>query len=212
MATPAAAAAAQCSIDYYLVLDFEATCENGRKMKPQEIIEFPVLKLNASTHEVESTFHSYVQPTVHTALTPFCTELTGITQDMVDGQPVLADVMKQFHKWMSDNGLLEPDVSSCFVTCGDWDLKSMLPRQCSYFKIPIPAYFRRWVNIKRVYEEVTGQPAKGMAAMLRGLGLRLDGRHHSGIDDSKNIAKILVKLLSTRPNISPTIELPPFRL
>lgn len=36
-------------MDYYLVLDFEATCEKHKKIVPQEIIEFPVLKVNART-------------------------------------------------------------------------------------------------------------------------------------------------------------------
>ncbi len=34
-----------------------------------------------------------------------------------------------------------------------------------------------------------------MAAMLTGLGLPLIGRHHSGIDDARNIAAILVRML-----------------
>lgn len=41
----------------------------------QEIIEFPILKLNGRTMEIESTFHMYVQPVVHPQLTPFCTEV-----------------------------------------------------------------------------------------------------------------------------------------
>ena len=32
--------------DYFLVMDFEATCERDTKLKPQEIIEFPCLKVN----------------------------------------------------------------------------------------------------------------------------------------------------------------------
>ena len=31
--------------DYFLVLDFEATCERDTKLRPQEIIEFPCLKV-----------------------------------------------------------------------------------------------------------------------------------------------------------------------
>jgi len=31
-----------------------------------------------------------------------------------------------------------------------------------------------------------------MAGMLNILGMKLDGRHHSGIDDCRNIAKIVV--------------------
>lgn len=33
--------------------------------------------------------------------------------------------LQMFHSWMGENGLLEPNCSSCFVTCGDWDLKTM---------------------------------------------------------------------------------------
>jgi len=41
----------------------------------QEIIEFPVLKVNGSTFETEAQFHQYVQPDVHKELTDFCTEV-----------------------------------------------------------------------------------------------------------------------------------------
>jgi ERI1 exoribonuclease 3 len=37
--------------------------------------------------------------------------------------------------------------------------------------------------------------APGMAGMLPALNLKLEGKHHSGIDDSKNIAKIALELL-----------------
>ncbi|XP_066125481.1 ERI1 exoribonuclease 3 isoform X2 [Saccopteryx bilineata] len=110
---------------YFLVLDFEATCDKPQ-IHPQEIIEFPILKLNGRTMEIESTFHMYVQPVVHPQLTPFCTELTGIIQAMVDGQPSLQQVLERVDEWMAKEGLLDPNVKSIFVTCGDWDLKVML--------------------------------------------------------------------------------------
>lgn len=43
-------------------------------------VEFPAVLLNTSTGEIESEFHSYVQPQEHPILSKFCTELTGITQ------------------------------------------------------------------------------------------------------------------------------------
>ena len=86
---------------YLLVLDFEATCGDG--VWNSEIIEFPTLLydlrereldvylhyswiLNISTFStyitglVKATFHEYVKPQIHPQLTPYCTELTGITQ------------------------------------------------------------------------------------------------------------------------------------
>ncbi|CAH1776115.1 unnamed protein product [Owenia fusiformis] len=179
------------NFDYFLVLDFEATCDNPKNPFPQEIIELPILKVNGQTFEVESQFHQYVQPRVHAELTPFCTELTGIIQEMVDGQPHIEETLQSVDKWMLENGLLEPGVKSVFVTCGDWDLRRMLPSQCNHFNIPIPTYFNKWINIKRAFSDSTGMWPSGMIPMLEPLGLRHQGRHHSGIDDCKNIANIL---------------------
>ncbi|KAK7100153.1 hypothetical protein V1264_023146 [Littorina saxatilis] len=180
--------------DYFLVLDFEATCDNTQKIIPQEIIEFPVLKLNPKTLQVESVFHQYVQPRAHKELTPFCIELTGIVQDMVDGQPHIEETLEKFHEWMKTE-LLDKDASFTFVTCGDWDLKTMLPSQCRHFNIPVRPYFKSWINIKKSFADVTGEFPKGMMPMLHKLQIPHRGRHHSGIDDCRNIAAILKGLL-----------------
>lgn len=91
---------------YFLVLDFEATCERDCVIEPQEIIEFPVLKVCGQTFETLGSFHSYVKPKYQPTLSPFCTKLTGIIQDMVDDQPEFTQVLLQFEKWMEDEGVL----------------------------------------------------------------------------------------------------------
>ena len=63
--------------EYYLVLDFEATCLQGMRIEPQEIIEFPCLRINAKTLEIEDKFQEYVKPVERPKLSPFCTKLTG---------------------------------------------------------------------------------------------------------------------------------------
>lgn len=180
---------------YFLVLDFEATCEDRKEIVPQEIIEFPVLMLNSTTLEVESIFHQYVLPTVHSELTAFCTELTGILQEMVDGKKHLDEVLQDFKEWMKENKLDEEENSFIFVTCGDWDLKKMLPSQCQYFNIPHDEYFKKWINIKKAFSKNTAVYPKGMMPMLRYLNLPHIGRHHSGIDDCTNIANIVKELI-----------------
>ena len=47
---------------------------------------------------------------------------------------------------------------------------------------------------------VTGKKGHSMKTMLRDLHLELEGRHHSGIDDSRNIAKILRTLTQQDPH------------
>ncbi|KAM4871943.1 ERI1 exoribonuclease 3 isoform 8-T8 [Thomomys bottae] len=154
--------------------------------------------------EIESTFHMYVQPVVHPQLTPFCTELTGIIQAMVDGQPSLQQVLERVDEWMAKEGLLDPNVKSIFVTCGDWDLKVMLPGQCQYLGLPVADYFKQWINLKKEEEmtlwvDASGLlgaqneaysfamgcwPKNGLLDMNKGLSLQHIGRPHSGIGQS----------------------------
>uniref|UniRef100_A0A1E1XID5 Putative exonuclease n=1 Tax=Amblyomma aureolatum TaxID=187763 RepID=A0A1E1XID5_9ACAR len=191
----AAAVPPKQDFDYFLLLDFEATCSREKGVpSPQEIIEFPVLKVNGNTFETEATFHTYVEPQAHPLLTAFCTELTGIVQDMVDGQPHLRQVLSDFDSWMQEQGLLE--AKSIFVTFGDWDLQKMLPSECTYLGVPVPPYMTRWINLKRAFSECTGHWPKTLRDALHFCGLPHLGRHHSGIDDCRNMAQLLRWLAS----------------
>ena len=95
--------------------------------------------------------------------------------------------------------LLDKGVTTCFAKCGNWDLNICLPTQCKYQKLDYPDYLRRWINVKDLFERITSRKRNGMAGLLKELGLKLEGRHHSGIDDSRNIAKILATLASKEP-------------
>ena len=55
---------------------------------------------------------------------------------MVTGQPVIENVLKDFDLWLNETGLNEKKWA--FVTCGDWDLKWMLPDEAGYKKIEFP--------------------------------------------------------------------------
>jgi|SaaInlStandDraft_3_1057020.scaffolds.fasta_scaffold07363_4 ERI1 exoribonuclease 3 len=60
----------------------------------------------------------------------------------------------------------------------------------------IPSFLKRWCNIKHICRETYGKKSsKGMKSMLRYFCIPLEGKHHSGIDDSYNIAKIVQKIV-----------------
>eukprot|EP00080_Pristionchus_pacificus_P021861 PDM81881.1 hypothetical protein PRIPAC_34035 [Pristionchus pacificus] len=187
-----------------------------------EIIEFPVAKLNASTLKVESVFHKYVRPTVNRQLSTFCTHLTGITQETVDQAEPLSAVLKSFDEWFESEGL--HNSSFAFVTCGDWgeerensicligaghdevqivnktgqqfdDLNTQLPNEADFKNFVLPTYFSSWLNIKKSVTALTGVTRKGMKGLLEIMQIELKGRHHSGIDDVKNIVEITKWLL-----------------
>ncbi|KAB0377614.1 hypothetical protein FD755_012058 [Muntiacus reevesi] len=164
--------------------EFACQCRKC-EFDPCEIIKFPILKLNGQTMEIESTFHMCVQPIVHPQLTLFCTETMGslIIQAMVDGQPSLQQVLERVNEWMAKEGLLDPNIKSIFVTCGDWDLKVMLPGQCQYLGLPVAGYFKQWNNLKKAYSFAMGcWPKNGLLDMNKGLGLQHIGGPHSGTE------------------------------
>ncbi|XP_067138950.1 ERI1 exoribonuclease 3-like isoform X1 [Centruroides vittatus] len=182
--------------DYFLVTDFEATCNEKRNvLKPQEIIEFPVLKVDGKNFEIQSVFHEYVQPVVHKELHPFCIELTGIIQDMVDGQPHFDEILKKFQGWMESENLLNPEIKFAFVTYSDFDFNKMLPSQCKFLGIDVPSYMTEWIDIQKCFaDETTQWPNLGLKGVLDYLNITPVGRLHSGIDDCRNTIAIMKAL------------------
>ena len=203
--------------DYLVVLDFEATCDDTRPPSPQEIIEFPSVLLSAHTLDVVAEFESFVRPTHHPVLTPFCTELTGIHQGDVDGAPAFVDVFAAHQAWLLAHGLprvpTQQGLPYAFVTCGHWDLKTVLPAQLRAVGLDphgVPLAYRRWINIKHPFRATMKEkrgPA-GMPHMLTKLGLSLEGRHHRGIDDCRNIARLVRALAQQGSTFEITGALP----
>ncbi|MCB9569500.1 MAG: exonuclease domain-containing protein [Myxococcales bacterium] len=184
--------------DRVVVLDFEATCQRAGVPQPQEIIEFPSVLISLDEGRVLDEFSSFVRPIHHPELSEFCTELTSIVQADVDGAPTFPEVLAAHRAWLEGHGLLHPEAGAALITCGDWDLQTALPVQCAASGPPItalPPIYRRWINIKKIFAKVKPR-AKGfgMPSMLRGLGMELRGRHHRGIDDCHNIARIALGL------------------
>jgi len=89
-------------INYLLVLDFEANCvkDGEPQLKVQEIIEFPTVVLSVKDRKIIDIFHTYVKPVIFPKISAFCTELTGITQEMVDKGMSLQDAIKQFVEFL----------------------------------------------------------------------------------------------------------------
>jgi len=179
-------------VDYFIVIDFEATCESTNPPGYlHEIIEFPAVLVCAETHEVVSEFHAYCRPTNSPILTDFCKELTGITQLQVDSAAPFPTVLRRFDEWLKQ---MVPTGTFCIATDGPWDIDRFLKQQCRHLQLDIPHYFHRWVNIRKHFSNFYKISNANVELMLQHLGLEFQGRPHSGIDDSRNIARILMEL------------------
>jgi inhibitor of KinA sporulation pathway (predicted exonuclease) len=188
---------------YYLcILDFEATCfENNEKLKYQmEIIEFPSIlyKITNNKYKFVSEFHKYVKPTINPILTNFCKELTGIQQETVNKAETIDVVYKEHIKWLNTNIPYNNMVYIC--TCGHWDLKTMLPREIKNKNLIPHKFYKKYINVKDEFEYFYKSKVGSMLSMLSFLNLNLEGRHHSGIDDTKNIAKIMMRMIGEGHN------------
>ncbi|XP_075623414.1 ERI1 exoribonuclease 2 isoform X2 [Balearica regulorum gibbericeps] len=202
-------AAAGQRFAYLIVVDFEATCWRDARRRGPEIIEFPAVLLNTSTGEIESEFHTYVQPQEHPLLSEFCRELTGITQNQVDEGVPLNICLSQFLKWIqkiqkekkiifsSDiPSLAASEAKLCtFVTWTDWDLGVCLQYECKRKQLRKPDILNSWIDLKATYRAFYNRKPKGLSGALQDLGIAFAGREHSGLDDSRNTARLAWRLI-----------------
>ncbi|KAL6602698.1 hypothetical protein ACP70R_043059 [Stipagrostis hirtigluma subsp. patula] len=184
-------------LDYFLVLDLEGKVE---------ILEFPVLMIDAQSMEFIDSFHRFVRPTamseqrigeyIEGKYGKF-----GVDRVWHDTAIPFVEVLQEFEDWIGSHNLWKKDQggplnSAAFVTCGNWDLKTKVPEQCRVSKLKLPTYFMEWINLKDIYLNFYNRRATGMMTMMRELQMPIVGSHHLGIDDSKNIARVVQRMLS----------------
>ena len=179
---------------YYAVIDFECTCWENYKPDDDwglqhEIIEFPVVFVNSQTLEIDFEFHAYVRPIENPVLSPFCYSLTGIEQAWVDEAEELETVLAKFERFLQEHAIT--DFTPC--TDGPWDFQKFLYSETKRKGLAYPPWALKWIDIRRRFE-VTFKLDKwvGVNGMLEILGLEFEGRPHSGIDDARNIARIVI--------------------
>lgn len=167
----------------YVIVDLEATCwETGNNPKRMEIIEIGAVLLASSSGPVESDFASFVRPVVSRKLSDFCTQLTSIQQEEVDQAEFFWEVFPRFVEWIGT----EP-----FYLCswGAYDL-NQFRTDCERHKLTLPPTFEKHINVKREFSRNKGTKPIGMKGALAMMEIPLEGTHHRGIDDARNIAKL----------------------
>ncbi|XP_025062786.1 ERI1 exoribonuclease 2 isoform X1 [Alligator sinensis] len=171
------------------------------------LVEFPAILLNTSTGEIESEFHTYVQPWEHPVLSEFCTELTGITQNQVAEGVPLNICLSMFSKWIQKiqtekkitfnlDVLSHSETKSCtFVTWSDWDLGVCLHYECKRKQLRKPDILNSWIDLRATYKNFYSRRPKGLNGALQDLGIEFAGREHSGLDDSRNTARLAWRMI-----------------
>lgn len=177
-------------LDKILIVDVEATCWQGKipDGMENEIIEIGICLLDVKSGEISDNRGILVKPE-KSVVSPFCTELTTITKEMINKEGIsFKDACNILRKeYQSQN--------RTWASFGAYDY-NQFQKQCSSTDIPYP-FNCSHINVKTLFalkRKLVHE--QGMVGALALLDIPLEGTHHRGIDDAKNIAKILKKILN----------------
>ena len=189
-------------LSHLVVLDFEWTADNRKKMEPcSEITQFPsvLVRLSGTTSVMVDEFDTFVRPVFNPTLTEFSKTLTAISQADVDRAPPLNAVLPSYVEWLRSHGLCDENGRKCgrwcFCTWSDADIGGQLAAECRHKGLAIPPCFDAWVDLKHEYRRhYKIEPRGGLQACVERLGIEFTGRAHNGLVDSQNTAKIVLHM------------------
>ena len=170
----------------YIIFDLEATCwEKGMKYQ-NETIEIGAVKINEE-REIESEFQRFVKPIRFPILSNFCKDLTSINQEQINSADHFYKVVEEFKNWFDFE---EEDYVLC--SWGFYD-KSQLINDCQISNLE-DSWVLRHISLKHQFRDIKNlRRAIGMTRALEMESIPLEGTHHRGIDDARNISKIFLK-------------------
>lgn len=169
----------------YLVIDLEATCcdDDAFPRDEMEIIEIGAVLVDAATLTPTAEFQTFVKPLRHRTLTPFCSELTTITQADVDRAPRFPQAILKLGEFIRGKDAL-------FCSWGGYD-RNQFRRDAQHHRVKLPLG-ERHMNLKEAFSRRLGDSRQyGTGQALRRVGLSFTGTHHRAIDDARNIARLL---------------------
>jgi inhibitor of KinA sporulation pathway (predicted exonuclease) len=170
-----------------VVVDLEATCDADQRIArtAMEIIEIGAVRVDLGSFEIVDRFQSYIRPTIHPKLTAFCTELTGITQSQVDAAPWFAEACTRYSAWLDKAHDL-----TTWASWGNYD-KGQFERDCDRTGAADPHAALAHLNLKTTFAKTLDVRSCGLGSAYKLLKQDMTGRHHSGLDDAVNIARLL---------------------
>ncbi len=175
-------------LDKALVVDVESTCWEGQPPRGQisEIIEVGLCVVDLQLLERVERVSLMVKP-ARSEISPFCTELTGITSTMVATAAPLSEAVRILRdRYRAADRLL--------VSWGDYD-RNQFVRNCETYGLKYP-FGPTHLNVKTLFSIAHGLPREmGIPAACRQVGLRMEGTHHRGVDDAWNIGRLFCLLL-----------------
>jgi len=174
-----------------LVIDVEATCwdKNLPKGAPKvaangEIIEIGITSIDIKNKTILESESIIVWPTT-TEISEFCTSLTSLTPEYVDANGIhfvdAIDILRK--EYRVDRNM--------WASWGMYD-EQQFRKQCLNENLKYP-FSNNYLNVKSLFCWKYGFNC-GLGKACKHMGLTFDGTAHRGVDDSYNIARVLLSL------------------
>jgi inhibitor of KinA sporulation pathway (predicted exonuclease) len=162
----------------------------------QEMIELTCILLKEEEDRIEhiDIFHKYVKPQIVPNITKECSQLTGITQEMLDKDGIsFTESLDVYHQWICKY-VIDPNLLM-IVTNNNKMISRILPNMAIYHEVALPSYFRNYCTIKSLFQVIYGKPnILFIPDMLFYLEMPLYGRYEKCIDECRDIARIIERM------------------
>lgn len=170
--------------------DMEMLCWDDKE-EVGDIIEIAAVLVDLRTGQINKEYSVLVKPDSGLKVSSFCTELTGITQRMVDKQGVdLTEAMRRLHKQISPK-------HPWYAWGKD---RETLQRECAKHSIDIePSNYHNIAPlIRMMYQK---NRALGQREVCENLGLEVVTPCHRALPDAVTLGRIVAKLFGGEPRL-----------
>lgn len=166
------------------IVDLEASCWDDREygLSEMEIIEIGAV-LATPDGRILDEFCTFVRPTLEPILSQFCERLTSIRQRDIEQAPTYMEAMSCLDDWVSGR----PGI---WGSWGNYDFRQFMEEES---RLESGGAFLRMqhVNLKKAWRRTTGARRTSLLSALEFHNMNFHGVHHRGIDDARNISRLL---------------------
>lgn len=175
-----------------VVLDLEATCpeKDTNRIERSNIIDVGAVRLDRRTLEMVESYSELVRPRDY-PVAPHVTEITGITQEMVDPCDTFDRVGERFVRWCG------PRNKFVLAVWGGYYDVPLLRKECDAFGIDFRQHFVGGVldvrAVATVWMAANDHGTNNITPKhtLEKMAVQNDLRFHRAIDDARAEATIL---------------------
>lgn len=175
------------NIQYILTIDLELTCDDHPHFTKEdsEIIEIGWV-LHDLQYKIKDKGSFFVKPAIKPVITPFCNNLTGISQKDID--PAF-NLRTEVAQWVSRLPSLCKVMLACWGNDALWLKEELLSQDGRWL------FHDEFINVKLVENQNNKRPKgqRGLGYVIKDLGIQAELPNHRALPDALTTVKVMAK-------------------